>query len=123
MDGIAIEEELGAKFGRKPILVAETVQMARKMRKTGKMVPEINATDVSLGRRFIGYSAHNPDVPFQIQSGHGERQYRSANSGLEADQSGMSASHQKRKEDRKLYVGFSAHQKPKPERLTKQHAL
>jgi DNA invertase Pin-like site-specific DNA recombinase len=41
MDGIAKAKERGVKFGRKPILVAETVKQVRKLRKAGKTVPEI----------------------------------------------------------------------------------
>jgi DNA invertase Pin-like site-specific DNA recombinase len=41
MDGIAKAKERGVQFGRKPILVAETVKQVRKLRKAGKTVPEI----------------------------------------------------------------------------------
>jgi len=41
MDGIKKARERGTRFGRKPLLVAETVQRVRKLRKAGKTVPEI----------------------------------------------------------------------------------
>ena len=33
--------ENGIRFGRKPLLVSETIQEVRKLRKAGKTVPEI----------------------------------------------------------------------------------
>lgn len=41
MDGIAKARDRGVKFGRKPLLVSETIQQVRKLRKAGKTVPEI----------------------------------------------------------------------------------
>ena len=41
MDGIAKAKDRGVKFGRKPLLVAETIHRVRKLRKAGKTVPEI----------------------------------------------------------------------------------
>jgi DNA invertase Pin-like site-specific DNA recombinase len=41
MDGIKKVRERGTRFGRKPLLVAETVQRVKKLRKAGKTVPEI----------------------------------------------------------------------------------
>jgi DNA invertase Pin-like site-specific DNA recombinase len=41
MDGIAKARDRGVKFGRKPLLVAETIKKVRKLRKAGKTVPEI----------------------------------------------------------------------------------
>jgi DNA invertase Pin-like site-specific DNA recombinase len=41
MDGIKKARERGIRFGRKPLLVSETIQQVRKLRKTGKTVPEI----------------------------------------------------------------------------------
>ena len=41
MDGIAKARDRGVMFGRKPLLVAETIQKVRKLRKGGKTVPEI----------------------------------------------------------------------------------
>ena len=41
MDGIAKARERGVRFGRRPLLVAETIQKVRKLRKAGKTVPEI----------------------------------------------------------------------------------
>ena len=41
MDGIAKARDRGVRFGRKPLLVAETIQQVRKLRKSGKTVPEI----------------------------------------------------------------------------------
>jgi DNA invertase Pin-like site-specific DNA recombinase len=33
--------ERGIRFGRKPLLIPETIQQVRKLRKAGKTVPEI----------------------------------------------------------------------------------
>ena len=41
MDGIKKARERGTRFGRKPLLVPETIQQVRKLRKSGKTVPEI----------------------------------------------------------------------------------
>jgi DNA invertase Pin-like site-specific DNA recombinase len=41
MDGIKKAHERGVPFGRKPLLVSETIQRVRKLRKAGKTVPEI----------------------------------------------------------------------------------
>ena len=41
MDGIKKAQEQGVRFGRKPILVQETIQQVRKLRKGGKTIPEI----------------------------------------------------------------------------------
>jgi DNA invertase Pin-like site-specific DNA recombinase len=41
MDGIAKARDRGVKFGRKPLLVSDTIQRVRKLRKAGKTVPEI----------------------------------------------------------------------------------
>ncbi len=41
MDGIKKARECGTRFGRKPLLVSETIQQVRKLRKGGKTVPEI----------------------------------------------------------------------------------
>jgi DNA invertase Pin-like site-specific DNA recombinase len=41
MDGIAKAKERGVRFGRKPLLVSDTIQRVRKLRKAGKTVPEI----------------------------------------------------------------------------------
>ena len=41
MDGIANARDRGMRFGRKPLLVTETIQQVRKLRKAGKTVPEI----------------------------------------------------------------------------------
>jgi DNA invertase Pin-like site-specific DNA recombinase len=35
MEGIAKARERGVRFGRKPLLVSETIQQARKRRKSG----------------------------------------------------------------------------------------
>ncbi len=48
MDGIKQARERGIRFGRKPLLVPDTVQQVRKLRKAGKTVPEIiRLTDLS----------------------------------------------------------------------------
>lgn len=41
MDGIKKARESGTRFGRKPLLVAETIQQVCELRKAGKSVPEI----------------------------------------------------------------------------------
>lgn len=41
MDGIAKARDRGVRFGRKPLLVSDTIQKVRKLRKGGKTVPEI----------------------------------------------------------------------------------
>ena len=41
MDGIAKAKDRGVRFGRKPLLVADTIGNVRKLRKAGKTVPEI----------------------------------------------------------------------------------
>ena len=41
MDGITNARERGVRFGRKPVLIAETIHQVRKLRKAGKTVPEI----------------------------------------------------------------------------------
>jgi DNA invertase Pin-like site-specific DNA recombinase len=48
MDGIAKARDRGVRFGRKPLIVAETIKNVRKLRKAGKTVPEImRATSLS----------------------------------------------------------------------------
>jgi DNA invertase Pin-like site-specific DNA recombinase len=41
MDGIKKAHERGVRFGRKPLLVSETIRQVKKLRKAGKTVPEI----------------------------------------------------------------------------------
>ena len=41
MDGIKKARESGTRFGRKPLLIPETVRQVRKLRKAGATVPEI----------------------------------------------------------------------------------
>jgi DNA invertase Pin-like site-specific DNA recombinase len=41
MDGIAKARDRGIRFGRKPLVIAETIKKVRKLRKAGKTVPEI----------------------------------------------------------------------------------
>ena len=41
MDGIKKARERGTRFGRKPLLIPETIEQVRKLRKSGKTVPEI----------------------------------------------------------------------------------
>ena len=41
MDGIKKARERGTRFGRKPLIIPETIQQVRKLRKAGKTVPEI----------------------------------------------------------------------------------
>ena len=58
MDGIKKARERGTRFGRKPLLVAETVQQVRKMRKAGNTVPEImRQTELSKASVYRALSA------------------------------------------------------------------
>jgi len=58
MDGIKKARERGTRFGRKPLLVAETVQQVRKLRKAGKTVPEImRQTELSKASVYRALSA------------------------------------------------------------------
>lgn len=41
MDGIKKARDRGIRFGRKPLLVPDTVKQVKKLRKAGKTVPEI----------------------------------------------------------------------------------
>ena len=41
MDGIAKAQDRGVRFGRKPLLVPDTIKKVRRLRKAGKTVPEI----------------------------------------------------------------------------------
>jgi DNA invertase Pin-like site-specific DNA recombinase len=41
MDGIKKARERGIRFGRKPLLISETIKKVKKLRKAGKTVPEI----------------------------------------------------------------------------------
>ena len=41
MDGIKKARERGVRFGRKPLLVVETIKQVKNLRRTGKTVPEI----------------------------------------------------------------------------------
>ena len=41
MDGIKKARDRGTRFGRKPLLIPHTIQQVRKLRKSGKTVPEI----------------------------------------------------------------------------------
>lgn len=52
MDGIVKAKERGVRFGRKLILVEETVKKVKKLRKSGKTVPEI-MRHTSLSRASI----------------------------------------------------------------------
>jgi len=58
MDGIKKARERGTRFGRKPLLVAETVQKVRNLRKAGKTVPEImRQTELSKASVYRALSA------------------------------------------------------------------
>ena len=61
MDGIAKARDRGVKFGRKPILVPEIVKQVRKLRKSGKTVPEImqqtSLSKASVYRALAGSSS------------------------------------------------------------------
>ena len=58
MDGIAKARDRGVRFGRKPLVVAETIRKVRKLRKAGKTVPEImRATSLSKASVYRALSA------------------------------------------------------------------
>ena len=61
MDGIAKARDRGVKFGRKPILVPDTIKQVRKLRKSGKTVPEImqqtSLSKASVYRALAGSSS------------------------------------------------------------------
>ena len=58
MDGIKKARECGTRFGRKPLLVSETIQQVRKLRKAGKTVPEImRQTDISKASMYRALGA------------------------------------------------------------------
>ncbi len=60
MDGIKKARERGTRFGRKPLLIAETIQKVRKLRKAGKTVPEImRQTDLSKASVYRALGADN----------------------------------------------------------------
>ena len=58
LDGIKKARERGTRFGRKPLLVAATIQNVRKLRKAGKTVPEImRLTELSKASIYRALSA------------------------------------------------------------------
>jgi DNA invertase Pin-like site-specific DNA recombinase len=58
MDGIAKARDRGVRFGRRPLVVAETIKKVRKLRKAGKTVPEImRATSLSKASIYRALSA------------------------------------------------------------------
>jgi DNA invertase Pin-like site-specific DNA recombinase len=60
VDGIKKARERGTRFGRKPLLVAETIQQVRKLRKAGKTVPEImRQTSLSKASVYRALGADN----------------------------------------------------------------
>ena len=60
MDGIAKAKERGTRFGRKPLLVAETIKKVRKLRKSGKTVSEIiQETSLSKASVYRALSAQS----------------------------------------------------------------
>ena len=60
MDGIKKARERGTRFGRKPLLIAETIQQVRKLRKSGKTAPEIMRQTSCRRRRFTVPYRHKP---------------------------------------------------------------
>jgi DNA invertase Pin-like site-specific DNA recombinase len=52
MDGIKKARERGIRFGRKPLLVSETIKRVKKLRKAGKTVPEI-MQQISLSKASV----------------------------------------------------------------------
>lgn len=55
MDGIKKARERGTRFRRKPLLIPETIQQVRKLRKAGKTVPEIMVKRTSARLACIGH--------------------------------------------------------------------
>ena len=60
MDGIKKARERGIRFGRKPLLISETIQKVRKLRKAGKTVPEIMRQTSCRRRRCTAPCRHKP---------------------------------------------------------------
>jgi len=59
MDGIKKARERGTRFGRKPLLVSETIKQVRKLRKSGKTVPEImRQTSLSKASIYRALAVH-----------------------------------------------------------------
>jgi DNA invertase Pin-like site-specific DNA recombinase len=73
MDGIAKARDRGVKFGRKPLLVADTIKKVRKLRKAGKTVPEImrqtSLSKASIYRVSIAPYRRSPNIRLAPQSG------------------------------------------------------
>ncbi len=58
MDGIKKARERGVRFGRKPLLISETIKKVKKLRKAGKTVPEImQQTELSKASIYRALSA------------------------------------------------------------------
>jgi DNA invertase Pin-like site-specific DNA recombinase len=56
MDGIAKARDRGIRFGRKPLLVTETIKMVSKLRKAGK-TRDMRATSLSKASVYRALSA------------------------------------------------------------------
>jgi len=66
MDGIRKAHERGIRFGRKALLIPETIQQVRRLRKAGKTVPEImRQTDLSKASVYRAIGADNASRPKQ----------------------------------------------------------
>ena len=62
LDGIKKARERGTRFGRKPLLIAETIKQVRRLRKAGKTVPEImRQTSIGVTEPCL-LSQRNPHV-------------------------------------------------------------
>ena len=71
MDGIKKARERGTRFGRKPLLIPETIQQVSKLRKAGKTVPEImRQTDLSKASvyRALGADKASRRISARIKS-------------------------------------------------------
>jgi len=66
MDGIAKAQDRGVRFGRKPILVPATIKQVRKLRKSGRAVPEImlqtSLSKASVYRALAGSSSRSRTI-------------------------------------------------------------
>jgi len=65
MDGIKKARERGTRFGRKPLLIPETIQQVRKLRKAGKTVPEIHASIGAQQGKCVSSARHVMKTEYQ----------------------------------------------------------
>ena len=70
MDGIKKARERGTRFGRKPLLIPETIQQVRNLRKAGKTVPEImHQMELSKASVYRALGAVSSHVRFALYCG------------------------------------------------------